>query len=52
MNETTRHVTCLNGYDVYYRNGCFTIDPIADLNTLQTIVSYLVAEGFINDECF
>jgi hypothetical protein len=52
MNEKTQHVANLNGYDVYYLNGCFTVNPIADLNTLQRIVSYLIAEGFINDDCF
>ena len=43
----------LRGYDVYYSNGCFTLDPLpADIAELQSIVSYLVSEGFVNpDEC-
>lgn len=43
----------LRGYDVYYSGGCFTLDPLPDLNTLQTIIRYLIDEGFINiNDCF
>jgi len=46
--QTPTFIAHLRGYDVYYSNGCFTLDPQPDLVTLQSIVSYLVAEGFIN----
>lgn len=42
----------LNGYDVFYHEGCFRFDPLPDLTTLQSLVSYLLAEGFIDDEIF
>ena len=52
MSEKSKYIVYFNGYDVYYSNGCFTLDPLPDLSTLQNIVSYLVAEGFVNfDDC-
>ncbi len=50
MTRDSHFVVNLRGYDVYYNNGCFTLDPLPDLLTLQNIVSYLISEGFINDE--
>jgi hypothetical protein len=53
MNEKSNFIAHLRGHDVYYANGCFTLDPLPDLVTLQTIVSYLIDEGFVNvDESF
>jgi hypothetical protein len=47
--QTSKFIARLNGYDVYYGNGCFTLDPLPDkISTLQSIVSYLVSEGFVN----
>lgn len=50
MSEKAQYVIHFNGYDVYYSNGCFTLNPLPDFNTLQKIVSYLVAEGFVNED--
>jgi hypothetical protein len=49
---TDSYLMHLNGYDIFYKEGCFTLDPMPDLCTLQAIVSYLIAEGFIQDENF
>lgn len=53
MEQIPKFIARLRGYDVYYINGCFTLDPSPnDFVTLQSIVSYLASEGFINlDEC-
>jgi|688.fasta_scaffold382552_3 hypothetical protein len=48
MNDKSNFIAHLRGHDVYYVNGCFTLDPLPDLVTLQTIVSYLIDEGFVN----
>lgn len=48
-----KFIANLRGYDIYYGNGCFTLDPLPDLVTLQNIISYLIDEGFVNpEECF
>jgi hypothetical protein len=53
MTSDSHFVVNLRGYDIYYNNGCFTLDPLPDVMTLQNIVSYLINEGFINvDEDF
>ncbi len=51
--QSPTFITRLRGYDVYYCNGCFTLDPLpVDIIELQSIVSYLVSEWFVNpDEC-
>ena len=53
MTSDSNFIINLRGYDIYYSNGCFTLDPLPDLITLQNIVSYLIDEGFVNvDENF
>lgn len=49
MPEKQKYIAHINGYDVYYCDGCFMLDPLPDLSTLQSVVSYLISEGFIND---
>ena len=53
MTADSNFVVKFRGYNIYYNSGCFTLEPLPDLMTLQNIVSYLIAEGFINiDENF
>lgn len=48
----TRHIATLNGIDIYYSEGAFHCDPLPSLTDLQSIVSYLFSEGFIDEEIY
>ena len=49
-SSMSTHVATLNGTDIYYDHGMFYCDPLPSLIVLQSIVSYLFSEGFIEDE--
>lgn len=50
--DMTRHIATLNGIEVYYSEGTFHCDPLPSLTELQSIVSYLFSEGFIDEEIY